>query len=105
MELIASIETLCKELNLSTMSMRYHDIATTAAKENWQYVQFLEELLRSEVDNRLGRSTNTLTKLAGFPAIKTLEQFDYTFSVGVNRKQIEELSNLTFVKSMKISSF
>ena len=79
MELIASIEALCKELNLSTIGMRYHDIATTAAKENWQYVQFLEELLRSEVDNRLGRSTNTLTKLAGFPAIKPLEQFDYTF--------------------------
>ena len=75
MELIVSIEALCKELNLSTMSNTYHDIATTAAKENWQYVQFLEELLRQEVDNRLGRSKNTLTKLAGFPVIKTLEQF------------------------------
>jgi len=98
MELVVSIEELCKELNLSTISQKYHDVATLAAKENWQYVQFLEELLHQEVDNRLGRSKNTLTKLAGFPVIKTLEQFDYTFSVGVNRKQIEELS-------MRTSSF
>ena len=30
--------------------------------------------------------------------IKTLEEFDYNFSVGVNRKQIEELSTLGFIK-------
>ena len=59
MELISSIEELCKELNLSTIGSQYHDIATLAAKENWQYVQFLEELLRNEADSRLGRSINS----------------------------------------------
>ncbi|WP_235674104.1 ATP-binding protein [Sulfurospirillum multivorans] len=98
MELDTSIDELCKELKLSIIGEKYHDIASMAAKENWQYTQFLEEVLRVEVDNRLGRSKNMLTKLAGFPVIKTLEQFDYTFSVGVNRKQIEELSSLIFVK-------
>ncbi|WP_428743749.1 IS21-like element helper ATPase IstB [Sulfurimonas sp.] len=98
MELNEKIIELSKELKLSTISEEYHGVATTAAKENWQYVQFLHELLKLEVDNRMDRSKNTLTKLAGFPAIKTLEQFDYTFSVGVNRKQIEELANLSFIK-------
>ncbi len=46
----------------------------------------------------MDRSKKILTKLASFPAIKTLEQFDYTFSVGVNRKQIEELATLGFIK-------
>ena len=98
MELDTSIEELCKELKLPIIGEKYHDIASIAAKENWQYSQFLEEVLKMEVDSRLGRSKNMLTKLAGFPVIKTLEQFDYTFSVGVNRKQIEELSSLIFVK-------
>ncbi|DAB34366.1 MAG TPA: transposase [Sulfurospirillum sp. UBA12182] len=98
MELTLSIEELCKELNLSTIAIQYHEIATIAAKEDWQYAQFLQELLSQEFENRLGRSKHTLTKLAGFPVIKTLEQFDYTFSIGVNRKQIEELSNLAFIK-------
>lgn len=30
--------------------------------------------------------------------IKTLEQFDYNFTVGINRRQIEELANLGFIK-------
>ena len=98
MELDNSIEALCKELKLSSVQESYHHIAATASKEHWQYAQFLEELLRLETNNRLGRSKYVLTKLAGFPVIKTLEQFDYTFSVGVNRKQIEELSALGFIK-------
>lgn len=98
MELNDTIIELCKELKLSTLSDEYHTIATTAAKEQWQYAQFLHELLKLEVNNRNARSKSTLTKLAGFPVIKTLEEFDYKFSVGVNRKQIEELASLNFIK-------
>lgn len=98
MELNDEIVSLCKSLKLSTVADEYHTIASIAAKENWQYVQFLHELLKLESDNRMDRSKSVLTKFAGFPAIKTLEQFDYTFSVGVNRKQIEELASLTFIK-------
>ena len=98
MALDVKITELCKELKLSTISDIYHDVATTAAKEEWQYGQFLHELLDREVSNRVTRSKSVLTKLAGFPVIKTLEQFDYTFSVGVNRKQIEELATLSFIK-------
>lgn len=98
MELNNEIVNLCKELKLSTVLDKYHDVATMAAKENWQYVQFLHELLKLEINNRMDRSKNVLTKFASFPAIKTLEQFDYTFSVGVNRKQIEELASLSFIK-------
>ena len=39
-----------------------------------------------------------LTRLAGFPAIKTLEEFDYSFAAGVNRSQIDELAGLAFVE-------
>ena len=98
MELEQEILSLCKSLKLSTIAEEFHTIATIAAKENWQYSQFLHELLKLENNAKMDRSKNTLTKLAGFPAIKTLQQFDYTFCVGVNRKQIEELSTLSFIK-------
>lgn len=98
MELNSKIEELCKELKLSTLIKNYHQLSAMAAKENWQYSQFLHEALNLEVQSRLDRSKSTLTKFASFPAIKTLEQFDYSFTVGVNRKQVEELSNLSFIK-------
>lgn len=98
MEINANIEILCKELGLLTIHEEYHGISTIAAGENWSFVQFLEEVLRIEVEQRLARSKSTLIKFASFPAIKTLEQFDYGFSIGVNRKQVEELSHLGFIK-------
>lgn len=98
MELDSKIDELCKELKLSTLIDNYHSLSTTTAKENWKYSQFLHEALKLEVDNRINRSKSTMLKFAGFPAIKTLEEFDYNFTVGVNRKQIEELETLSFIK-------
>ncbi len=98
MEINVNIEKLCSELKLSTITEQYHTIATTAAKESWTYTQFLNELLQLEIDAKMKRSKTMLTKFAGFPAIKTLEEFDYNFTVGVNSKQIDELASLEFIK-------
>jgi DNA replication protein DnaC len=98
MELNVNIKKLCEELKLSRVEEQYHTLSTTAAKENWTYGQFLNEILQYEVSSRLENSKKTLTKFASFPAIKTLEAFDYQFTVGVNSKQINELASLGFVK-------
>ena len=38
-----------------------------------------------------------LTRIAGFPAIKTLDDFDYNFALGVKRQIIEGLGSLSFI--------
>lgn len=98
MALNENIENQCKELQLPMLHEHHHELSNRAAKEGWKYSEYLYEILKLEADNRAVRSRATLTKLAGFPTIKTLEQFDFDFTVGVNRRQIEELSTLEFVK-------
>ncbi len=39
-----------------------------------------------------------LTRMAGFPAIKTLDDFNYDFAKGVKKSQIEELAGLGFIE-------
>jgi len=92
------IETLCKELKLNSLCKTHHELSNRAAKESWKYSEYLYEALKSESISKAERSKATLTKMAGFPTIKTLEQFDYDFTIGVNRRQIEELSTMEFVK-------
>jgi len=99
MELSTNIKKLCEELKLSRVEEQYYMLSNTAAKENWTYVEFLNEILQYEVSSRLENSKKILTKFASFPAIKTLEEFDYQFTVGVNSKQINELASLQFVKN------
>ncbi len=38
-----------------------------------------------------------LLKTAGFPSLKTLEQFDFKFATGVPRKALMDLSSLSFI--------
>lgn len=98
MELTTQIENLCKELQLPKIKEEYHTLANRAAKESWKYNEYLYEILKTEALSKAERSRKTLTKMAGFPTIKTLEQYDFSFTVGVNRKQIEELSTLEFIR-------
>lgn len=98
MELNNKIETLCKELHLPTTMKQHHELSNRAAKESWHFSEYLYEVLRSESEAKAERSKAMLTKIAGFPTIKTLEQFDFDFTVGVNRRQVEELSSMAFVK-------
>ena len=69
-----------------------------AAAQESVYSDFLEALLKAEVAGRQVCKQSMLTRLAGFPAIKTLEEFDYAFAAGVKRSQIDELAGLAFVE-------
>ena len=60
MELNENFTILCNELKLPITSHEYHSIASTAAKENWTYAQFLNEVLEKEVKNRLENSKKIL---------------------------------------------
>jgi DNA replication protein DnaC len=78
------ITELCEALKLSFVGQSYGVAAQKAAKDEMAYSDFLEALLREEMAGRTVRKQNMMTRLAGFPAIKTLEQFNYDFAKGVN---------------------
>ena len=92
------IAALCDGLNLPFVAQGYGAATQKAAKEDMAYSDFLEGLLREEAAGRSVRKRSTLTRLAGFPVVKTLEQFSYDFAKGVKRSQIEELAGLGFVE-------
>lgn len=92
------ITALCAELRLSAVAENYPPIAQNAVEQAHSFADFLETVLSAEKAARHGRTRSTMTRLAGFPAIKTLEQFDYEFAGGVPRATIQELSALAFVE-------
>lgn len=92
------IAALCAELRLAAVADRYAELATQAAEGDQSYADFLEAILATEHATRQGRTRSTMTRLAGFPAIKTLEDFDYDFAPGVPKATIAELSGLAFIE-------
>jgi len=59
---------------------------------------FLEELLLAERESRRTRAREMFARVAGFPAIKTLDHYDFGFATGAPRKKIMELASLAFVE-------
>lgn len=92
------IVSLCETLTLPFVAQGYGAAAQDAAMREVSYSDFLESLLREEAAGRQVRKQSMLTRLAGFPAIKTLDDFNYDFAKGVKRSQIEELAGLGFVE-------
>jgi DNA replication protein DnaC len=95
--LLEKIQFFCKELGLNKILENYHSIAQECASKNLSHTEFLEKVLQEEHEGRQLRGQMMLCKMAGFPAIKTLENFDFEFAQGVPKKQIMEISSLAFI--------
>jgi DNA replication protein DnaC len=72
-------------------------LAEEAAAHEWPYLAFLERLLEEEVATRLARAVEMRTKLARFPFLKTLDQFDFGFQPSLDERQLRDLATLRFV--------
>jgi len=84
-------------LKLPTMVECVDAIAQEAAKHDWTYIEFLDQLLDAEVSARYERDVAMKTKLAHFPFMKALDQFDFAFQPAINERQIRELATLSFI--------
>jgi len=93
------ITVLAQDLRLMALPDIYGGIAQSAAsRKDASYADFLEDVLKAERDARRVRSREMLTRTAGFPALKTLEAYDFAFATGAPRNQIQELASLGFVE-------
>ncbi len=61
------------------------------------FSEALEELIEIEQRNNQVRAENACVKVAGFPFIKTMEDFEFDFQPGVNKKELLELNKMGFL--------
>jgi DNA replication protein DnaC len=92
------IAELCEQLKMARLGSDWPALAQDAAREEASFADFLEKALKSEITARDERRLTVMTKLATMPAIKTLEQFDWSHGGGVPKAQIQELAHLAFVQ-------
>jgi DNA replication protein DnaC len=92
------IDILCQDLSLTAVANHYATLADEAAKKKRSYVEFLEQVLAAEHALRQERSRQMMIKLATFPSIKSLEQFDFEAGAGAPKARIQELAGLAFIE-------
>jgi DNA replication protein DnaC len=88
---------LCDDLKLVGIADSYAALAGSASEQALSFTDFLEGVLLAERDFRRSRSAATLVRMAGFPAAKTLEDYDFQFASSAPKRQIEQLAALAFL--------
>lgn len=98
-------ESLIKEhlkaLSLHRISESFLEEAEKAARAKLGYQDYLLRLLEIEVLSKIERSINRKMQIAGFPQVKRLEEFDFSYQPKINEKLIRELSSLSFMEEAK----
>ena len=78
-----ALRSYLKALNLSFMLENYQALAQTAADKHWSHLDYFSELLSGEFAARQDRRVQRCIKLARFPVLKTLDQFDWNWPTKV----------------------
>lgn len=92
------ISSLCDSLKLNCIASSYNEIAQNAVKKELSFTDFLEQILEAEYAYKQAKSRTILTRMAGFPAIKTIDDFDFKFATGISQTQIKDLKSLAFIE-------
>ena len=95
------IEQYLKLLSLHRIREIYKTEAENAARAKLNYQDYLHRLLEQQVLTKYDRSVNRKTQIAGFPQIKRLEEFDFSYQPKINEKLIRELATLDFLQTAK----
>jgi DNA replication protein DnaC len=92
---------LCEQLQylkLTSILEHYQPEARAAAEHQLDHVDYLARLVDGEAQQRQDRSIARRIKLARFPIVKTLEEFDWNWPKNINRLQVQNLFRLAFVE-------
>ena len=92
------IQGACETLSLTAIAQHYPELAQASVDSDASYIDFLEQCLKAEQAERRSRSQAMLTKLAGFPAIKLIDDYDFTFAAGAPKKTVQTMQSLAFVE-------
>jgi len=89
--------TNLQRLRLVALPTRLDAFVTAATSGQTGYLEFLDRCIEEEVAAREARRIQGALKLCGFPAVKTLDSFDFAFQPSVDPQRIKDLATLGWV--------
>lgn len=82
------LEEGLRRLSLSGIRSGWEEAAAVAVRDQWTYPEYLAALVRLELDHRAEGRIARAAKQAGFPFLKTIEEFDFRFQTTITRQQL-----------------
>ena len=93
-----AMATTLRKLRLSGLAASLEVRLQEASGNRLSHAEFLELILQDELLVRKDRLIQRRVRAATFRAIKTLEDFDFSFNPSVPKKQVYELATCRFIQ-------
>src|SRR4029077_4760263 len=94
-----ALRSALKKLRLSGLLESLEVRLQEAAGHGLNHAEFLELILQDELAVRSDRQLQRRNKTAGFPALKTLAHFAWSFNPSIKKKQIYDLAAGHFLRA------
>ena len=92
------LEAYLKRLRLPAIGRHYQELARQAAQGNLPYEAFLLALVEIEAQQREENAHQKRLRMARFPVLKTLDQFDFTALPTLNKARVLDLAQGSYLE-------
>lgn len=92
------LQNLLDKLRMEHLEAQLDTVCEQAAEKQLDYKTFLVQALQTEWQGRYQKGIEARLRLARFPWLKTLEQFDFDFQPSLDRRLVRELAGMSFVE-------
>lgn len=93
----ARVEERLLKLRIGAVAQRLDAILSQAARTQPTYLDFLDQILTEETDAKQKKRVAMGIQIAHFPAVKTLEEFEFKFQPSIDQKLVRELATGRFI--------
>lgn len=95
---IAGLQERLEALRLVFAAEQLNELVSTSVKEDWNATQFLDAMIRLELERQEERRVAQAIRISHLPTGPTLSNFDFAYQPSVSRSQIETLSTCQWIK-------
>lgn len=92
------LDHLLDKLRMEHLEAQIDAVCEQASQKQLDYKAFLVQALETEWQGRYQKGIEARLRLARFPWLKTLDQFDFDFQPSLDRRQVRELAGMSFVE-------
>ena len=89
---------LLDRLKMDHLEAQLDAVCEQASQRQMDYKSFLVQALETKWQGRYQRGIQARLRMARFPWLKTLDQFDFDFQPSLDKRQVRELAGMSFVE-------
>jgi len=86
-------------MKLNRIKLIFENYAERVEKDKISFLEALDYLIEEEKNYKKENSLEIRTKIAGFPFVKSFEQFDFKFQASIDLQSINDLRTMRFVEA------